>query len=78
MILAGPSCRVFIARRLNAEAVSWSRGVFHVKHHCGPGRELVSRETAAQMNEEILLAYTKVPEDHVQDILDIDAAEQAA
>jgi hypothetical protein len=31
-----------------------------------------------RVNEEILFAYTKVPEDHVQDILDINPAEQAA
>src|ERR1700680_1148800 len=81
MILAGQSCRAFIAGRLNAEAVSWSRGLFHVKqpYLAGPLDGGVSRETTAHVwNEEILLAYTKIPEDHVQDILDIDAAEQAA
>jgi hypothetical protein len=36
--------------------------VFHVK------------QAVHKVNERILLSYTKIPEDHIQDILDINAA----
>ena len=40
--------------------------MFHVKHSVNP------------LNEGILLSYTELPEDHVEDVLDIDPAQKPA
>jgi hypothetical protein len=78
------SCEAFIAERQKSEAVSSPRRcVFHVKHPV-PEVKGVSRETQPvpsaryMMNQEILLPYTKLSEDHIKDILDIHPTQQSA
>ncbi|MFL6826109.1 MAG: hypothetical protein ACJ8E2_06550 [Bradyrhizobium sp.] len=64
-----------IARWQNPEAVSSRSDVFHVKQR----RYLLrTRESAHEMNEELLLANTKLAEDHVQYLVHVDPAEQPA
>src|ERR1700730_2284876 len=63
MILAARSCRAFIAGRQNPEAVSWPP-------------ESVSRETAPFKNKEILFPDTEIAKNHLQDVFDINPAQQ--
>jgi hypothetical protein len=52
--------------------------VFHVKQRSQRGTALFHvKQVDIEMNKEILLSYTKFPEDHVQDVFHIYPAQQA-
>jgi hypothetical protein len=52
--------------------------MFHVKQGASSSESDVSRETVIiiEMNQEVLLTYTKFSEDNIENMLDIDPAEQ--
>src|SRR3954466_850292 len=52
--------------------------LFHVKRRSSRVLRCFTENRPQQMNEEILLAYTEVPEDRIQDVLDIDPPQQPA
>jgi hypothetical protein len=79
MILAVRSCRSFYRGASKAGSGKFVLDARVSRETVGfqVAETFVSRETPAQeMNEEILLSYTKIPKNHIQDIFDIDPSQQ--
>src|SRR6266851_10272631 len=79
MSLVAQSCRDFYpgVAKAGSGKLWWNGNVSRETTSSSAEFNLVSRETDNnKMNEEILLPYTKFPENHIEDLLDIHPPQQ--